>query len=99
MKPTSANLRSSVGDACFCRVASEWPQESGPGPSQPFFFLPATPGCHLSEPEVLLRDGMVPKKGGGVRGGVSGRPPKHRAQGRRGLPKASLASANLQLIP
>lgn len=89
MKPTSANLRSRVGDACFCRAASEWPQESCPGPSQPFFFLPETPECHLSKPEVLLRAGTVPEKGGRGegRGLWEAGLPSAGPWGQRGLPK------------
>lgn len=100
MKPTSANLRSRVGDTCFCRVASEWPQESCPRPSQPFFLLPATPERCPSEPEVLLRDGTVPRKGGRVRSGFSGRLTSQvqGPGGGEGSP-ASLAAANLQLVP
>ena len=100
MKPTSANLRSRVGDTCFCRAASEWPQESRPRPSQPFFFLPATPERCPSEPEVLLRDGTVPRKGGRVRSGFSGRLTSQvqGPGGGEGSP-ASLAAANLQLVP
>ena len=92
MNPTSANLRSRLGDACRCDVTSEGPQPSWAALSPPLFFFPGGKSgasalvrrgaSFAAKEQEQLNDSWLTPSSGGRQGSLGGASLLERAGGK-----------------